>query len=163
MAVGHARCTVDGYFGLLKHKVRSSNLDTMEQIEAAVNISSAVNEAKLYSWEWREWDDFLARFFRPVRGIANFHHFLVDNTQPGHVFMKEAVHDAEEEGHLFRDNVTVDNVIAAGLPPIIPVAGISEARIAYLQKEICHHMVTDITPPWKLQIYCVLLNFQALW
>ena len=148
MAVGHTRCTVDGYFGLLKQKVRSSDLDTMEQVEAAVNSCSTVNEAKLYSWEWREWDDFLARFFRPVRGIAKFHHFRVDNTQPGRVFM-EAVHDAEEERNLFRDNVTVDDVIAPGLPPIIPVAGISEARIAYLQKEIRHHMVTDITPPWE--------------
>ena len=101
MAVGHARCTVDGYFDLLKQKVRSSDLDTMEQVEATVNISSAVNEAELYSWEWREWDDFLARFFRPVRGIAKFHHFRVDNTQPGCVFMKEAVHDAEEERNIF--------------------------------------------------------------
>ena len=129
MAVGHTRCTVDGYFGLLKQKVRSSDLDTMEQVEAAVNSSSNVNEAKLYLWKWREWDDFLARFFRPVRGITKFHHFCVDNTQPGRVFMKEAVHDAEEERNLFRDNITVDDVIAAGLPPIIPVAGISEARI----------------------------------
>ena len=54
-----------------------------------------------------------------------------------------------QERNLFRDNITVDDVIAAGLPPIIPLAGISEARIAYLQEEIRHHMVTDITPPWE--------------
>ena len=67
-----------------------------------------------------------------------------------------------QERNLFRDNITVDDVIAAGLPPIIPLAGISEARIAYLQEEIRHHMVTDITPPWEWQIYCVLLNFQVM-
>ena len=36
MSVGHTRCTVDGYFGLLKKKVRNSDIDTMTQLVAAV-------------------------------------------------------------------------------------------------------------------------------
>ena len=51
MAVGHTRCTVDGYFGLLKQKVRSSDLDTMEQVEAAVNSHCQRSQAVLMGVE----------------------------------------------------------------------------------------------------------------
>ena len=48
MKVGHTRCTVDGYFGLLKMKVRSSDLDTMDDVETAINSSSTVKHCTAF-------------------------------------------------------------------------------------------------------------------
>ena len=95
MSVGHTRCTVDGYFGLLK-KVRNSDIDTMTQLVAAVEGSSHVNEAQVFDWQWREWDAFLMRFFQPIRGITKFHHFRVKNTEPRIVYIKESVREVEQ-------------------------------------------------------------------
>ena len=97
MSVGHTRCTVDGYFGLLKKKVRNSAyIDTMTQLVAAVGGSSHLNEAQLFHWQWREWDAFLMRFFKQIRGITKFHHFCVKNTEPRIVYMKESVCEVEQ-------------------------------------------------------------------
>ena len=96
MSFGHTRCTVDGHFGLPKTKVRNSDFGTMTQVVAAVEVSSHVNEAQVFDWQWREWDAFLMRFITPIRGITKFHHFRVENTEPGMVYMKESVHEVEQ-------------------------------------------------------------------
>ena len=101
MSVGHNRCTVDGYnsdgyIGLLKRKVSISDIDTMTQVAAAVEGSSHVNEAQVFDWQWREWDAFLMRFIKPIRGITKFHHFRVENTEPRIVYMKESVREVEQ-------------------------------------------------------------------
>lgn len=126
MSIGHTRCTVAGYFGLQKMKVRSSDLDPMKQVVTAVNESSQVIEAVPFSWPWKEWDLFCSEHFRPIRGITKFHHFRVENTKPSIVFMKVGVHDVEEEFQLLKDNVTVEQVIEAGLPQQLQPGGISE-------------------------------------
>ena len=55
-----------------------------------------MNEARVFDWQWREWDAFLMRFFKPIRGITKFHHFCVKNTEPRIAYMKESVREVEQ-------------------------------------------------------------------
>ena len=55
-----------------------------------------MNEAQVFDWQWREWDAFLMRLFKPIRGIIKFHHFCVENTEPRIVYTKESVREVEQ-------------------------------------------------------------------
>ena len=50
MRVGHTCCSVDGYFGLVKMKYRSSEVDSTEDVSQVINGSCAANSAERYSW-----------------------------------------------------------------------------------------------------------------
>ena len=62
MRVGHTRSVMDGFFGLSKQLWCSTENDTMEDAEAAVEKSSNANNAVTFSLKWREWDAFLLQF-----------------------------------------------------------------------------------------------------
>ena len=62
MRVGHTRSVMDGFFGLSKQLWYSTENDTMEDVEDAVEKSSNANNAVTFSWKWREWDAFLFQF-----------------------------------------------------------------------------------------------------
>ena len=71
MVVGHTRCSVDGGFGTAKKKFRNSVSDTMEQLRSVIDDSAASNRAKLFSWEWRDWDTFLASRYHAIKELPN--------------------------------------------------------------------------------------------
>ena len=66
MRVGHTRCFVDGEFGLIKQKYRKSEVDTLQQFADVVDQSAQMNHAVKFSWDWRQWDAFLAEYFTSV-------------------------------------------------------------------------------------------------
>ena len=70
MRVGHTRCFVDGGFGFIKQRYRKSDVDTVAQLATVVDESVTFNKAKLFSWNWHEWDAYLAKFFNPVKNIT---------------------------------------------------------------------------------------------
>ena len=69
MEVGHSRCLVDG---LIKKMYRRLDCDTMQHLEETVRRSS---RNQLYTWEWRNWDQFINSLFKAVTGIRKYHHF----------------------------------------------------------------------------------------
>lgn len=150
MRVGHTRCSVDAKFGRLKQQFRNSEVDSMDDVVSAVDSSCAANDALRYSWLWRVWDSFLADFFSPIRGIRNYQHFRATKAKPGVLFVKETCEDADEkEIALLRPSKTVANVKAAGLPAVLPAAGISEERLHYLEAQIKPFLSQDKLPPWS--------------
>ena len=67
---GHARCRIDGGFGIIKQLYRRSDCDSINQLEDVVNRSAESHEAVRYpAWRWRNWKGFLGQMFRPVKGI----------------------------------------------------------------------------------------------
>ena len=64
MVVGHTRCAVDGGFGVVKKKFRSSDTDTASQLVDLVNSSGLRNTATLCDWQWRSWDSFFMTDFK---------------------------------------------------------------------------------------------------
>ena len=150
MRVGHTRCFVDGGFGFLKQKYRKSDVDTVAQLAEVVNNSVGFNQAKVYNWDWRAWDTFLAQFFNPVRNITKFQNFIFSSTSPGRVQMSGSTTLDDCTITVLKSSVEAASVSTAGLPPSIAPAGLSQQRAEYLYKEIrkhCHEENRDITCP----------------
>ena len=83
MVVGHTRCAVDGGFGVVKKKFRSSDTDTACQLVDLVNFSGLRNTATLCDWQWRSWDSFFMNDFKRVVGITSYQHFISLVNFPG--------------------------------------------------------------------------------
>ena len=142
MLTGHTRCLVDGCFGLLKQKFRRSNCYSLDQLEAVVNTSTNTdcNVAHRASdgVVWRQWDSFLVGHFKPIKGIRGYHHFVFDSERPGVVMVKETVDGPEQEVSILTTSKAA--VLSAGLPDILPAAGLSLQRQQYLFKQVRPHV-----------------------
>ena len=77
---------MDGGFGLLKKAYRKADVDTAAQFCTIVEDSADFNHAEQYCWEWRAWDQFLGKYFKPVRNITRFQKFVFSKDTPGKVF-----------------------------------------------------------------------------
>ena len=150
MQVGHRRCYVDGNFGLIKKFYRSSDIDTVQQLEAMVNNSSKNNIAQMYNWEWREWDTTLDEFFKPIKGITKYQHFLFRCTKIGKVSVKVACDSEPEEVSILKKGITVERVKEAEIPSVIGPGGMTRERKKYLYDKVREHVwpqFWDITCP----------------
>lgn len=148
MRVGHTRCSVDGYFGLMKIKYRSSEVDSMEDVDTVVNTSCSANSANRHSWPWHQWDARLKQFFKAIPGIIGYQHFRVSKNSPGKLFVRKSCGGDYTELDPLRPGVTYDAVKAADLTAILPPGGLSLKRLGYLHKEIQPYLREESTPPW---------------
>ena len=150
MRVGHTRCAVDGYFGLIKQKWRKSENDTLKDVEEAVNSSCVPNTALLYCWDWREWDAFLAKTYKPVKGILKYQHFVVSKDDKINIQCRETPDGQTTLIRILQEagNIPTD---ANCLPNILPPAGLSPQRLDYLDKEVGPYVSADAQPtlPWR--------------
>ena len=142
MVVGHARCSVDGGFGIAKQKYRLGDIDTMEQLSEAITKSSSTNTTACKNCEWRNWDSYLQTHFKRLSGISSYQHFTFTKNRPGEVLMTKTA--ADEDGvkvQLLRNQDTLNAIGAHVLPDVLPEAGLSNDRRAYLLENVaafCH-------------------------
>jgi len=141
MVVGHTRCSVDGGFGLAKQKYRLGDIDTVQQLSDVINQSACSNVTSLKDWTWRNWDSFLQARFKRLAGITQYQHFLFHKDRPGEVMMTKTA--ADEDGITFQllQQGAQDEIAAHVLPEVLPEAGLSVDRRAYLEKNVavfCH-------------------------
>lgn len=148
MRVGHTRCAVDAYFGLLKQNFRRNNVSEMDELCKVVGESCDANEAQRFDWEWREWDTFLAQFFQPLKGIAKYQHFRVAADAPGVLFVREDCMSDEAEINLLKPGIEPSTMSDARPGPVAP-AGISRPRLAYLFKQVAEHLPEGCEHPWQ--------------
>ena len=137
MIAGHTRCLVDGCFGLLKLSFQRSDNFTIEQLAEVVNTSAACNIAQLYPGStiaWRMWDVFFGGHFKPLPGVSKAHYFTFEACRPGQVLIKQALSGKEVSATLLK--TTKKAVLEAGLPPRVPVGGLSRDCQTYLLKEL---------------------------
>ena len=148
MRVGHTRCSVDAYFGLLKQNYRSHDVDTMDHVVDVTNTSCTANTAVRFEWQWRNWDSHLSQFFQPIKGIRKFQHFRVSAEDPGKVFVRAEPMGEETKICLLKPGVAATSV-AATRPDVIEPADISAKWVSYLDKQVSEFITKDCTPPWQ--------------
>ena len=136
MRVGHTRCMVDACFGLLKKRYRSSDCDTMEHLKTTVELSAKCNSVQLYTWEWREWDNFFISSFKPFPGIRKVQHFRFTRSSPGIVFARATCESPESQFKLLKRDVRPTQFKRDHLPPSLTPPGLSTVRAKYLHEEI---------------------------
>ena len=145
MRVGHTRCAVDGYFGSLKKKFQSSDVDSLQDVEDVTNSSCGPNRAVMFSWQWLDWQSHLDTMFKPLKGIAKFQHFRITKDAPGKVAVRVGPDSEESEEVLLKHGATP----SPDLPPILPVAGLSEAKLQYLENNLKEHFSDGKPLPWR--------------
>ena len=147
MRVGHTRCAVDGYFGLIKQRWRWSKNDTLSDVEVAVNQSAEPNNAVMFNWTWHEWDAFLLQYIKPLRGILKFQHVTVSSEDPAFVTGK-----ASPDGEEIRIKIVKAGVdVPVTLPPVLSPPGMSQARCDYLQETVAPYFSGEAQAalPWS--------------
>ena len=156
MLVGHTKFSPDWCFGLLKQKLRRTEVHCLDDIVQAVNSSAVVNKVHLVRAQDGEtlvptynWVEFLNPHFYEVKGIIKYHHFQF--SIPGNVIVKEYANSAElEVVMLKRNSPWAQTISASQLPPIIPPAGLSKEYQLYLYnkiREFCREEVRDLVCP----------------
>ncbi|XP_033725205.1 uncharacterized protein LOC117315170 [Pecten maximus] len=92
MIAGHTKFDPDWHFGVWKLRWRSSNVETLEEVAKTVTHSSrnGHNIPQLVKDEdkpliFRDWKSYLKQYFKPLKNLTKYHHFLVDATKPGTV------------------------------------------------------------------------------
>nr|XP_022302539.1 uncharacterized protein LOC111110356 [Crassostrea virginica] len=136
MIAGHTKCLCDSCFGMLKKKYRRSEVDGIEQLEQVVEQSAKSNTvARCGELQWFRWDAFFSRYFKPVKGIGKFHHFMFTAEEPGIVYAKQTLDAPEKQIQLFKEGVDV-NKMRSEFPEVIMPGGLSKDRVRYLFREI---------------------------
>ncbi|XP_069108896.1 LOW QUALITY PROTEIN: uncharacterized protein [Argopecten irradians] len=96
MIAGHTKFDPDWHFGVWKLRWRSSNAESLEEVARTVTTSSRSghNIPQLVQDEekpviFRDWKCYLKQYFKPLKNLTKYHHFLVESTKPGEVLCKE--------------------------------------------------------------------------
>ena len=149
MRVGHTRCFVDGGFGLLKQRYRKSDVDTVQQLADATEESAAFNKAVQFTWQWREWDAFLAESFVPLKNVTRYQRFRFLSSELGKVRASQSTSLEDKCVTILKATADI-NTMSTTLPPVLKPAGMSRTRADYLFKQIrphCHEENRDVTCP----------------
>jgi hypothetical protein len=150
MLVGHTKFSPDAYFGLLKKQYRRSRIYTYRQLIDIINSSTVkgCNVCHPYrendgsaSFKYRAWSKWLAKYFRKLAGISNYHHFSMDSGNPGVVTARRYVDSEKETFELLKKTVD-SSVLTDGsiLPKEVIPAGLSAERQWYLYDKIREHI-----------------------
>ena len=150
MLVGHTKFSPDAYFGLLKKKYRRSRTYTYKQLIDIINTSTVkgCNVCHPYrdddgnaSFRYGAWIKWLAKYFRKLPGITNYHHFSMDSSNPGVVIAKRYVDSEQESFELLKKNADYSALLDGSiLPKEVTPAGLSQERQWYLYDKIREHI-----------------------
>ena len=146
MLPGHTKFSPDSYFGLLKSKYRKSDIDCLQDlVNCIVNCSkNSKTIPQVYGkhlgykkncYEYKDWPNFLEKYFRPVNSILKYSYFEFNSDKPGKIYLKEAI----ETKKLKEETILKDNLYRFSKnesPSILTPNGLDEARKLYLYKEI---------------------------
>lgn len=149
MAVGHTKFAPDGYFGILKYRYRRSCIYTYDQLASAIEQSSEKGHNLCQRYrdkngteclEYRDWSNWLLKYFKKLQGITKYHHFSIDGKKPGVVRVRETVDGPEEEFMLLKTEFPYDHNKHPRLPRRIEPSGLSAERSWYLYDQIREHI-----------------------
>ena len=116
----------------------------MAQLAEIVNSSASCNHAQALTgcdFHWRSWAAFFTNYFTAVKGIRTIHHIHFDAAAPGVITVKKSVDDQPQEIRILA--TSVDALLAAGMPPVLPAGGLSHDRQAYLYRQIRPHVPAE--------------------
>ncbi len=158
MVAGHTKFTPDGFFGLLKLKLRHSEVDDIwdlvnvvkESTPGGYNIAQTVlksdGQRDVFFYGWTE---FLLNYFNTVPQIKKQHHFILSQDKIGYVEIKTAVNEGSQLINLTRRGHGVTHL---PFPKEITPKGITPERQWYLYEEVRQH-IQDLS---KQDLYCSL-------
>jgi hypothetical protein len=159
MVAGHTKFSPDGFFGLLKLKLRKSEIDNLDDLVDIVNNSTlgGYNQAKTIFDKnnnrivhFYNWTEYLSRHFKPIPNILKYHHFIFHKDNVGKVEIKKTVDGDKQIVNIMKSQ----NNGITGFPQEIFPAKLSAERQWYLYEQVRQH----VGDPKKKDEYCALPN-----
>ncbi|MHC4139197.1 MAG: hypothetical protein ACYSR1_04975 [Planctomycetota bacterium] len=153
MVVGHTKFAPDGYFGLIKYRYRRSRVYTYEQLADVIerstenghNICQRSHNAQGEPLiTYRDWSNWLLKYFRKLPNLTHYHHFSLSRTKPGVVTVKERIDTPEEEYVLLRRRFPYGPNKLPRLPKELNPTGLSLERAWYLYEQIRDYIPSEL-------------------
>ncbi|CAG8734178.1 11968_t:CDS:2, partial [Rhizophagus irregularis] len=155
MVAGHTKFSPDGFFGLIKLKMRVSEVqDLSDMVEVVHNSTTGgFNTAQtIYGLGGNQkvlfykWTEFLNKEFTKIPQILQQHHFEISNEKNGIVNVQTKVDGEKIEISILKKNITP----LISFPNILLPKKLSAERQWYLYEQIREH----VTHPDKKDQYC---------
>ncbi|CAB4391510.1 unnamed protein product [Rhizophagus irregularis] len=140
MVAGHTKFSPDGFFGLLKLKLRKSEVDNLDDLIEVVETSTTggfnktqtiFDKNKNKVVHFYNWTEFLLKFFKPIPNILKYHHFILSKNNIGKVDIKEAIDSDSQIINIMKKDVKIE-----GFPWKIVSTGLSPERKWYLYEQV---------------------------
>lgn len=161
LIVGHTKFSPDWCFGLIKQKLRRTNVNCLDDIVKVVESSAEANHAQLVGTQNGDilvptynWSSYFKQHFRKnaFAGIKSLHHFQFDEAHPGVVHVHTTSDQPEKVLDMLHDPSWRPTL--GELPDVIPPMGLSYERQLYLFekiREFCHPDLQDVVCPPPVQ------------
>lgn len=152
LVVGHTKFSPDGYFGLIRKRYRRSNIYTYDNLVDVIEQSStehhnlcqryAKNQLSKKPWIiYRDWANWLGRYFNNIPAITDYRHFKIDHRNRGIVFLQKTADGKTTELNLLSKKFPYcQKNKPSQLPNEVFPPGLSEERQQYLYKHIREHI-----------------------
>jgi hypothetical protein len=148
MIPGHTKFICDSFFGQIKKVYRNHRVNTVDDIEHIVNISSEGNEAircnNGLGWIWYDFNTLLKDHFNPLPQIRQYYQFRFTKKDIGKVHVSKESNGVEYSFPLLKNNFNPHDH-----PRVFSISPSSEERKKYLYSKIRQH----VDEPYK-DIYC---------
>ena len=155
MVAGHTKFSPDGFFGLLKLKLRRSEVDNLDDLVEVVENSTTggFNKAQTIHDKnknrvvhFYNWTEFLSKYFKSIPNILQYHHFILHKDNIGKVEVKKKIDENTQTINIMKSK----NINITGFPQEIFPKGLSNERKWYLYEQVRQH----IGNPNKRDEYC---------
>ena len=150
MLAGHTKFSPDRFFGLVKRQYRRAAANTLEDMGRIVRESFfAGKNIPQFTTDmlgqrhvhWYDWVSFLGQYFQSVPSITSYHHFTMNEENPGVLILKKHCDSEEEMFSILKKGASVDS---ASIPSEIKPAGLDAARQWYLYEQIRPFVQTNL-------------------
>ena len=157
MVAGHIKFSPDRFFGLLKLKLRKSEVDNLNNLVKVIEsstiggfnqVQTVFDKNNNHIVHFYDWTKFLLKFFKQISNILKYYHFILHKDNIDNVEIKETV-DGNKQTIDIRKSKNI-NII--GFSQEIHSTGLSAERQWYLYEQVCQH----IQDPQKQNEYCPL-------
>jgi hypothetical protein len=145
MVPGHTKFAPDGFFGLIKLRLRKSDVDDIDDLVQVVhestrsmyNLAQPVynnNERKVNFYQW---NNFLSKYLKKLPNISKMHHFTFEKEYPGWVKYKKQHDEPDNYSCLLKNHdFRFDSIILEDELEIKEPIGLTPTRQWYLYDEI---------------------------
>ncbi|KAF0477073.1 chaperonin: PROVISIONAL [Gigaspora margarita] len=113
MVADHTKFLPDGFFGLIKLKLRNSKVDNLTDMVQVVqnstvwgyNLAQTIyNSNSIQQVKFYKWNKLLNELFENVLQILKQYHFIISSEKPGKVEIKSAICKTKTEITLLKPN-----------------------------------------------------------
>jgi hypothetical protein len=152
MVAGHTKFSPDGFFGLIKLKLRKSEVQNLSDLVHVIhdstiggyNTAQTVCEDGIQKVFFHKWTEFLNKSFNKVSQILQQHHFEIEDRK---IKIQTKIDGDKVEVTILKD---INNFLESDFPAPLPPKELSAERQWYLYEQIREH----ISDPNKKDDYC---------